>query len=54
LDTVGIISRKELRIVARWKPDQTFYPSARMATQAPPEKLAYVVTFNPKRDRNLA
>jgi selenium-binding protein 1 len=30
-----------------WKPDQTFYPSPRMAMQAPRERLAYVVTFNP-------
>ena len=30
-----------------WKPDQTFYPSPRMAMSAPREKLAYVVTFNP-------
>ena len=33
--------------MALWKPDQTFYPSARMAMQAPPEKLGYVVAFNP-------
>ena len=33
--------------MAFWKPDQTFYPSARMAMQAPPEELGYVVTFNP-------
>lgn len=33
--------------MALWKPDQTFYPSARMAMQAPTEKLGYVVTFNP-------
>ena len=33
--------------MALWKPDQTFYPSARMAMQAPREKLGYVVTFNP-------
>ena len=33
--------------MALWKPDQTFYPSARMAMQAPSEKLGYVVTFNP-------
>ena len=33
--------------MALWKPDPTFYPSARMAMQAPPETLAYVVTFNP-------
>jgi selenium-binding protein 1 len=33
--------------MALWKPDQTFYPSARMAMTAPREKLAYVCTFNP-------
>ena len=27
-------------------PDPTFYPSARMAMQAPPEKLAYVAALN--------
>ena len=40
--------------MARWKPDPTFYPSPRMATRAPAEKLAYVVEFDPdrqKRDR---
>ncbi|MEF3274396.1 MAG: selenium-binding family protein [Chloroflexus sp.] len=30
-----------------WRPDPTFYPSPRMATKAPPEKLAYVVRLNP-------
>ncbi|MBV9735209.1 MAG: selenium-binding family protein [Acidisphaera sp.] len=29
-----------------WRPDPTFYPSARMAMQAPPEKLAYVAMLN--------
>ncbi len=33
--------------MALWKPDQTFYPSPRMAMSAPREKLGYVVTFNP-------
>lgn len=33
--------------MALWKPDPTFYPSPRMAMQAPPEALAYVVAFNP-------
>jgi selenium-binding protein 1 len=28
------------------RPDPTFYPSARMAMQAPPERLAYVATLN--------
>ena len=35
--------------MALWKPDPTFYPSARMAMAAPPETLAYVVTFDPKK-----
>ena len=30
-----------------WRPDPSFYPSPRMAMQAPPEKLAYVVLLNP-------
>ena len=34
-------------VMARWKPDPTFYPSPRMATRAPAEKLAYVVEFDP-------
>src|SRR6266566_2750932 len=29
------------------RPDPTFYPSPRLAMQAPPERLAYVATFNP-------
>jgi selenium-binding protein 1 len=33
-----------------FKPDPTFYPSPRLAMQAPPEKLAYVATFNPNND----
>jgi selenium-binding protein 1 len=31
-----------------WKPDQTFYPSPKMAMSAPREKLAYVVVLNPQ------
>jgi selenium-binding protein 1 len=34
-----------------WTPDSTFYPSPRLATQAPPEKLAYVASFDPTRKR---
>ena len=37
--------------MARWTPDPTFYPSPRLATQAPPEKLAYVATLDPTRKR---
>jgi selenium-binding protein 1 len=29
-----------------WRPDPTFYPSPKMAMQAPPEKLAYVALLN--------
>lgn len=32
--------------MALWKPDPTFYPSPRMAMQAPPEELAYVAMLN--------
>src|SRR5258707_9833843 len=32
--------------MATWKPDPTFYPSARLAMQAPLEKLAYVAILN--------
>ena len=28
-------------------PDRTFYPSPAMATQSPPEKLAYLALINP-------
>jgi methanethiol oxidase len=31
------------------KPDPTFYPSPKMAMQAPPEKFAYVALINPKK-----
>ena len=37
--------------MATWKPDPTFYPSARMAMQAPPEKLAYVAILNVEGDQ---
>lgn len=33
-----------------WKPDPTFYPSPRLAMQAPPERLAYIATVNPNPD----
>ena len=29
-----------------WRPDPTFYPSAKMAMEAPPEKLAFVAMLN--------
>jgi selenium-binding protein 1 len=37
--------------MATWTPDPTFYPSPRMAGQAPPEKHAYVAEFDPDRKR---
>lgn len=33
-----------------WTPDSTFYPSAKMAMEAPPESLAYVAVLNPSDD----
>ena len=36
--------------MALWRPDPTFYPSPRMAMDAPREKLAYVLSFNPTGD----
>lgn len=33
-----------------WKPDPTFYPSPRLAMQAAPEKLAYVVAIHVQPD----
>jgi methanethiol oxidase len=38
--------------MATWTPDPTFYPSPRLAAAAPPEKLAYVASFDPARRRN--
>lgn len=32
--------------MSRWKPDPSFYPSPKMAMEAPPEKLAYVAGLN--------
>ena len=37
--------------MATWTPDPTFYASPRLATQAPPEKHAYVAEFDPGRRR---
>ncbi|MGN6318985.1 selenium-binding family protein [Trinickia sp.] len=35
--------------MSSWKPDPTFYPSARLAATAPKETLAYVASFDPTR-----
>ena len=32
-----------------WRPDPSFYPSPRMAMKGPPEKLAFVASFDPTR-----
>lgn len=32
--------------MATWQPDPTFYPSPKMAMEAPPEELAYVAVLN--------
>ena len=37
--------------MATWTPDPTFYPSARLAMQASPEKLAYVAILNVAGDK---
>ena len=37
--------------MATMTPDPTFYASPRLATQAPPEKHAYVAEFDPERRR---
>src|SRR5262245_5736049 len=37
--------------MATWKPDPTFYPSARMAMQAPRERLAYLAILNVAGDQ---
>ncbi|HEV3330659.1 MAG TPA: selenium-binding protein SBP56-related protein [Bryobacteraceae bacterium] len=34
--------------MSMWRPDPTFYPSPKMAMQAPPEKLAFVALLNAK------
>jgi selenium-binding protein 1 len=36
--------------MALWRPDPTFYPSPKLAGQAPAEKLAFVALLNPKHD----
>jgi selenium-binding protein 1 len=38
--------------MAIWRPDPSFYPSPRMAMQAPREKLAYVAVLNPNAALN--
>ena len=33
----------------QWRPDQTFYPSPKMAMQASPETTAFVAMLDPTR-----
>src|SRR4249920_445770 len=33
----------------QWRPDQTFYPSPKMAMQSPPETTAFVAMLDPTR-----
>ena len=37
--------------MAPWQPDPSFYPSPRQAAKAPPETIAYVAAFDPKRTK---
>ena len=39
--------------MALWRPDPSFYPSPKMAMQAPREELAYVAILNPSSALNL-
>src|SRR4029453_12970888 len=39
---------QEAFIMVQWRPDPTFYPSPKMAMQAPPEKHAFVAMLNPQ------
>ena len=39
--------------MALWRPDPSFYPSPKMAMQAPREELAYVAILNPDSALNL-
>ena len=36
--------------MAQWRPDPTFYPSPKLAMQAPAEKLAFVAMLNPRHE----
>jgi methanethiol oxidase len=36
--------------MAQWIPDQSFYPSPKMAMEAPPERIAYVSMLNPREN----
>src|ERR1700676_523022 len=42
----GILSPEGEAPMPLWRPDPTFYPSPRIAMQAPAERLAYVAMLN--------
>lgn len=37
--------------MAQWRPDQSFYPSPKMAMEAPAERIAYVSLLNPDQNK---
>ena len=36
--------------MARWIPDPSFYPSPRLAMEAPPERVGYVALVEPSQE----
>ncbi len=37
--------------MAQWRPDQSFYPSPKMAMEAPAERIAYISLLNPNENK---
>ena len=50
--TVTLNKTKEISTMSMLRPDPTFYPSPKMAMQAPPERLAYVALLNDGKNGN--
>jgi methanethiol oxidase len=46
-DSVCVFVVRRRLLMARWRPDPSFYPSPTLAMEAPPEQLAYVVLLQP-------
>ena len=42
---------KEIDVAGRWTPDPSFYPSPRLAMDAPPERYGYVTLVEPTQER---
>src|SRR2546427_13025658 len=42
---------RRIEMAVALRPDQTFYPSPRLAAEAPVETIAYMVTFDPMRSK---